>query len=466
MIKLRINLQLFRLLIFSIFSILGSCKNSYKEENRISSNSRPNIIVIIADDAGWNDVGYNGSEINTPNIDFLAKNGIRLNRFYVYPTCSPSRASLLTGFPASRMGIVAPISGRSEKALPDSIRTLPQVLKSVGYTTALLGKWHLGLKPENGPKAYGFDYSYGFLHGQIDQYKHTYKNGDSSWHRNGNFISEKGHVTDLLGNEAVKWIQQKSSESSPFYLQLAYSAPHVPLQEPEKWKKIYRNLIPDDSRRDYAAAMTHMDYSIGNVLQKIKEKNLENNTIIIFISDNGAQENWFPETQYNGRYGPNSTLGSNDPLRDYKTSNYEGGIRVPALIYWKGHLLQSTSNKYVSVIDLMPTLLDLAGIKTSHQFGEGQSKWSSISGKENISTPIYIRGHLQESIIMEPWKLIRTRHLKRPTKYELYQIEKDPDETENRILKNPKIFTELNNLLQEEFALDAQDVNVGLGMFQ
>ncbi len=139
--------------------------------------------------------------------------------------------------------------------------------------------------------AYGFDFSYCFLHGQIDQYKYTYKNGDSSCHRNGRFITEKGHVTDLLGNEAVKWIQQKGSESSPFYLQLAYSAPHVPLQEPEKWKEMYRNAISDGSRRDYAAAMTHMDHSIGRVLQKIHEENLENNTIIIFISDNGSLSN-------------------------------------------------------------------------------------------------------------------------------------------------------------------------------
>lgn len=200
-----------------LFGLLG-CKNSLTDAENISSNSRPNIILIIADDAGWNDVGYHGSEIKTPNIDSLAINGIQLNHFYAYPTCSPSRASLLTGIPASRMGIVAPISGKSEISLADTIHTLPKVLKGEGYVTALLGKWHLGLRPESGPGAYGFDYSYGFLHGQIDQYAHTYKNGDSSWHENGSFIDEEGHVTDLLGKAAMKYIQQKKCRQHTFLL--------------------------------------------------------------------------------------------------------------------------------------------------------------------------------------------------------------------------------------------------------
>ncbi|MCG9970008.1 sulfatase-like hydrolase/transferase [Christiangramia crocea] len=452
---------------FIIFLILLAgvgCEGSSKEESKVRSDSKPNVILIIADDAGWNDVGYHGSEIKTPNIDNLAKNGVQLNRFYVYPTCSPTRASLITGLPASRLGIVAPISGRSEMTLPDSIRTLPQILQRGGYSTALLGKWHLGLKAKSGPSAYGFDYSYGFLHGQIDQYEHTYKNGDSSWHRNGSFITEEGHVTDLLGAEAIEWIDRKSSDSSPFFLQLAYSAPHVPLQEPKKWREIYRQIVTDSSRLDYAAAMTHMDQSIGNVLQKIQEENLEDDTIIIFISDNGAQKNWYPDTQYNGRFGPNPTLGSNYPFRDYKTSNYEGGIRVPALIYWKNHLSSGINNNYISVIDLMPTILYMTGIQSSVPYGEGTNMWNSIADKKNIPNTIYTRGHLQESIIKNPWKLIRTRHLEGPSDFELYNIEKDPEEQKNRISENPEIFSKLKDLMQKQFTLDPQEVNVGLGI--
>ena len=250
-------------------------------------------------------MSFHGSEIKTPNIDLLAKNGIQLNRFYVNPTCSPSRASLLTGMPASRMGIVAPISGRSEKTLPDSLVTLPQALKKAGYKTALMGKWHLGLKPESGPKAYGFDYSYGFLHGQIDQYSHHYKNGDPSWHRQGKLIEEEGHATDLITKEALNWLSENKSQN--FFLQLAYSAPHVPLQEPEEWKNKY-NFIENESRKDYAAAMSHLDDAIGKVLKKLEQLNLKENTIILFLSDNGAQENWFPNEQYDGKYGPNDKL--------------------------------------------------------------------------------------------------------------------------------------------------------------
>ncbi len=173
-------------LVFSLtFLILLGCKEAQNDKNEKENEKSnvPNFLVIIADDAGWNDFSYHGSKIQTPVIDSLAKNGVELDRFYVAPTCSPSRASLLTGKPASRMGIVAPISGRSELTLPDSVTTLPQALNQQDYRTALFGKWHLGLKSETGPQAYGFDYSYGFLHGQIDQYTHKYKNGDSSWHR-------------------------------------------------------------------------------------------------------------------------------------------------------------------------------------------------------------------------------------------------------------------------------------------
>ncbi|PCJ82749.1 MAG: hypothetical protein COA49_00095 [Bacteroidetes bacterium] len=151
-----------------VSGVVKHLSSAERMPKKLPSQVPPNILVIIADDAGWNDVGYNGSEIHTPNIDFLAKNGVQLNRFYAYPTCSPSRAAFLTGRPASRMGILAPISGKSEKSLPDSLATLPQQLKQLNYETAIFGKWHLGLKPSSGPKAYGFDYSYGFLHGQLD----------------------------------------------------------------------------------------------------------------------------------------------------------------------------------------------------------------------------------------------------------------------------------------------------------
>jgi arylsulfatase A-like enzyme len=420
-------------------------------------------LVIVADDAGWNDVGYNGSEIETPNIDFLARNGIQLDRFYTAPTCSPSRAAFLTGMPASRMGIVAPISGRSEKALPDSLVTLPQALQEAGYKTALMGKWHLGLKPESGPKTYGFNYSYGFLHGQIDHYAHTYKNGDKSWHRNGRFIEEEGHATDLITRETINWLTEKRDPSKSFFLQIAYSAPHVPLQEEKKWKARYKEVISDSSRRNYAAAMTHMDFSIGQIIETLEKEELTQNTLILFMSDNGAQKEWYPDQQYDGKYGPNPTLGSNYPLRGWKTSNYEGGIRVPAVLYWKDHLEHSKLKEPISITDWMPTFLELAGVEKKPAHIEGKSIKDLIYGEgKRQNRTIYVRGHLQESIINGKWKIIRTRYEKKESKYELYQVEKDPEEEHNLITEHPQIAFMLKQKLKQEFQKDADEVNFGM----
>lgn len=428
-----------------------------------SEVQKPNILVIIADDAGWNDVGYNGSEIETPNIDALAQGGVKLNRFYATPTCSPSRAAFLTGMPASRMGIVAPISGRSEKVLPDSLITLPQALKEAGYETALMGKWHLGLKPESGPVAYGFDYSYGFLHGQIDHYAHTYKNGDQSWHRNGNFIEQEGHATDLITEETINWLKEKRNPDKKFFMQVAYSAPHVPLQEEEKWTDRYSGVISDTSRRHYAAAMTHMDFGIGKIMETLKEEELQQNTLVLFMSDNGAQKEWYPDQQYDGKYGPNPTLGSNSPLRGWKTSNYEGGIRVPAVLSWKGQLEQGTLEKPVSITDWTPTFLEIADAEKRPPHIEGKSIASLLYGEEKRQNrTIYVRGHLQESLITRKWKLIRTRHAEKETKYELYQLEEDPEEEKNVITEYPEIASKLKQKLEEEFQKDADEVNYTL----
>jgi arylsulfatase B len=441
---------------------------SFGQKSKIKSIEKPNIILIIADDAGWNDVGYNGSEIQTPHIDRLAKNGVILNRFYANPTCSPTRASLLTGRPSSRMGIVAPISDKSKIKLPDSIPTLPQLLHQNNYQTALFGKWHLGLQPSSGPKAYGFDYSYGFLHGQIDQYTHKYKNGDESWYRNGEFIVEKGHATDLITQEAIQWISEKRDPKKKFFLQVAYSAPHFPLQEEQKWKDPYMNSIKNSSRRDYAAAMSHLDNSIGILLEKLKQEKLDKNTLIVFMSDNGAMENWDSKNEYNGVHPSNDRLGDNTPLRDWKTSNYEGAIRVPCVFYWKGQLVHYKNEGYISIIDVLPTFLFLAGDKKLPKTVEGKNAWSVISEHDpdsykDLEIPnqeIYVRGHLQESLIQSPWKIIRTRHLAIPADYELYNIEKDPSEKNNLILQNKALAEKMKIALENQFQKDAKEVNV------
>jgi len=441
--------------------LYGSCvaQDKYGKE---PDTRNPNFLIIIADDAGWNDVGYNGSEIKTPTIDTLAKNGVQLNRFYVNPTCSPSRASLLTGRPASRMGIVAPISGRSEKSLPDSILTLPQVLRKENYQTALFGKWHLGLNPSNGPMAYGFEFSYGFLHGQIDQYTHKYKNGDASWHRNGELINEVGHTTDLIGKETISWLNKQRDSTKPFYIQLAYSAPHFPLQETEEWKRPYEKIIANTSRINFASAMSHMDHNIGMILTELKTLGLNKHTIVIFMSDNGAMQHWYPNTQYKGKFKPNDVLGSNTPLKDWKTSNYEGAIRVPAIISWPERLKQKKTDNYISIIDIMPTVLHLAKVINPPKTIEGNNIWHSLIGNKEMNSEIYIRGHLQESIIKKPWKLIRTRHQDSSTVYELFNLENDPEEINNLALHQQEVFEKLKLKLKDQFSKDVEKINLDI----
>jgi arylsulfatase B len=440
--------SVFLIAIVLAFTACGNPSGHKKKE------TRPNFLVIIADDAGWNDVGYHGSAINTPNIDKLAGEGARLNRFYACPTCSPTRATLLTGKPASRMGILAPISGRSEKTLPDSLETLPQVLKKHGYKTALSGKWHLGLKPETGPEAYGFDFSYGFLHGQIDQYTHHYKNGDRSWHRNGEFIDEEGHSTDLITWDAIQQITRFASEKVPFYLQVAYSAPHTPLQEEEKWRLPYDTVFKEHSRQLFAAAMSHMDDGIGEIMKVLKEKGLYKNTVILFMSDNGAQHGWFPnEHLYNGRFSDFPVLGDNSPLKGWKTSVYEGGIRVPALICWPGKISSQECNTYLAAYDVFPTFLEMAGIgsKTYSSLEGVDFDRLLMTGDSIQDRTIYVRGHLGATVINSGEKLIWSEDSTQSL--ETYNVDKDPGEQYNHP-QSGRMEDVLLPVLEENKALD------------
>jgi arylsulfatase A-like enzyme len=264
---------------------------------RASSEDRPpNFLILIADDLGWRDVGYHGSEIRTPHLDAMARAGVRLERHYVCPTCSPTRAGLLTGRNPSRFGIHGPIDGRSLQALPGNVTTLAAALKTRGYATAMMGKWHLGLRPEVGPRRYGFDQSYGYFHGQLDQYAHRYKNGDRTWHRDDAFVDEQGHATDLIANEAIRYLQ--GPHRQPFFLWVAFSVPHYPIQEDARWVEPYEPVIADPSRRLYAASVTHMDAAIGRIVAALKQNGRLRDTLILFTSDNGGQRDYQSRTDY------------------------------------------------------------------------------------------------------------------------------------------------------------------------
>ena len=436
--------------------------NCNKVVNDYSKNTKPNIVLFVADDAGWHDVGYHGSEISTPNIDKLAETGVELNQFYVYPTCSPSRAALLTGKYASRFGIEEPIAMKSKQVLPTNVKTLPEALKQEGYQTSITGKWHLGLSLESGPSHYGFDYSYGFLHGQIDQYTHKYKNGDRSWYRNNKFVDEKGHATDLITNEAIKYITELREKSKPFFIYVPYSVPHYPLQEEKKWIEPYKSLNIVNSRKLFDASMAHMDYAIGEIIQTLKDEKLLDNTIIIFISDNGGQESWYPEKEtkiklYDGKFGPYPKLGDNSPLRGYKEELYEGGIRVPAVIYWKNHLKHNKVNQLMKVTDLFPTLTSIADSSLAQGLNlDGKNMWNYISDLKNVNEErqLYLRTPDQFALRKGDWKLIHFGKTLQEGREELFNIKTDPDEIKDVVKDYPEVRNELFKELENQVKLD------------
>jgi arylsulfatase A-like enzyme len=431
-----------------------ACTSAREETARAE---RPNIVLLVADDAGWNDVGWHGSEISTPNLDRMVRDGVELDSFYVYPTCSPTRASFLTGRPPSRFGILGPIAMRSTLALPKNTPTLAELLRRSGYDTAIVGKWHLGLTPGVGPNEYGFTHSYGYLHGQIDQLTHIYKNGDRSWHRNGKFVEEEGHATDLIAREAIRFITGERDTSKPLFLYVPFSVPHYPLQEDETYISLYRESIENESRRVFAASMTHMDDVVGQILTALGKAGASQNTLVVFLSDNGGQESWTPTFEYDGKFRANDRLGDNTPLRGWKGELYEGGIRVPAVFYQPTTLQPRKVTEPVIVWDLFPTLVHVAGADLSAVPSvEGANIWplvrSGITQRERV---FYWRTGQQLCVRRGDWKLVHTGGSPDTGQNELFNVGDDPYEQHNRAAERPEIVNALFPALEEQYARDA-----------
>jgi len=416
----------------------------------------PNILVIVADNQGWKDIGYNGSEIKTPTLDKLATEGVRLDHFYVYSMCSPTRAAFVSGRAPSRYNINGAIGNRSRQSLPVDTVTIADTLKAVGYDTAIAGKWHLGLRPDVGPLQYGFDSSYGFLHGQIDKRTHRYKNGDPSWHRNDQFSDEEGHSLDLITNEAIRVVQEQ--RDAPFFLYVPFGAPHPPLQEDSTWTAMYEGKIASESRRLYAAATTHMDDAVGRIVDAVEESGQRDNTLIVFFSDNGAIENWPEQTKnYDGRFGPYPVLGDNGYLRGWIGDLYDGCLRTPAFLNWPAKLKPRVLDNVTSVLDLYPTLTAVAGgtVATDLKL-EGRNIWPLISnGVEPPEIVLYWKNYNGKKLALRRgrWKL----HTGADGSIELFDMVADPGERSNLAAENPDVVAELRKSVEAEAALDQNE---------
>ena len=428
--------------------------------------SSPNILIILADDLGWNDVSYHGSEIKTPYIDKLISSGVELDRFYVQPTCSPTRAELMTGKSAMRLGITRPISKNQKLGLGLEEKILPQYLKELNYSTYLLGKWHLGSYiPDYFPTRRGFDYFYGYLTGGIGYWDHTH-GGGHDWQRNEVGLREDGYVTQLIKNDTLKIINDHDF-TNPIFLNVNFGAPHIPNEAPEE-SVLKFSYIKDETRRLHAAMIHEMDNAIGEIIAALEKENVLKNTIVMFASDNGGLT---PDVKLNpsflaipkkigvcetkNKFGikifqwicENYSGGSsNKPLPEGKMSVSEGGIRVPAVIWWPGRFEYSKSENFITMMDVLPTILDLINYKNEIEV-DGESRVSSLNDNDNSESSKYVVTNIindKYAVIEMPYKLITS-----VDGDQLYNILDDPSENLNIASENQEIVLELKNTLSQ-----------------
>ncbi|HYH56313.1 MAG TPA: sulfatase-like hydrolase/transferase, partial [Anseongella sp.] len=413
---------------------------------------KPNIIIILADDLGWGDVGYHGSSIKTPHIDRLAREGIELNRFYTAAVCSPTRAGLLTGRYPDRYGLrTTVIPPWSDFGVDTSEVFLPEVLAEAGYKNrAALGKWHLGhASLIYHPLNRGFTHFYGHLNGAIDYFTHK-REGELDWHNDFEPSYDKGYSTDLIADEAIRNIKSYHGES-PFFLYIAFNAPHSPLQAKEEdlIKYGYDKSKPsfgadgkdpgkgrgNSKEQTYAAMVSNMDDNIGRILQTLRDLEIEDNTLVLFQSDNGAAP------------GGGSSSGE---LRGHKFTEWEGGVRVPAVIKWpKGFKGSKVSEQVMGFVDVMPTLLEIAGVKArpKNPF-DGISMLPVLRGEVK-----YINRNLflgSGAIVNKDWKLIEASGLNPKMKLEgdqLFRISADVSEKANLKASKPEEYNELKKAI-------------------
>ena len=411
---------------------------------------QPNILVILTDDQGYHDVSYYGTkDLKTPNIDALTADGMRFDNFYANcPVCSPTRASLMSGrYPdaVGVPGVIRTYANNNWGFLDPNAILLPNKLKEVGYQTALIGKWHLGLVSPNTPTERGFDFFHGWLGDMMDDYWGKRRHDINYMRKNQAIIDPAGHATDLFTQWSVDYIKEQTPKDDPFFLYLAYNAPHFPVQPPEDWLAKVEAREPQltEKRAKLVAFIEHLDDGIGKVIQALKESGEYNNTIIVFTSDNG---------------GLLRDEANNGPLRDGKQAVYEGGLKVPTSIVWKnGGIVAGSSTAYKGItMDLYPTLVAAAGGEIAH-FIEGKNFLPVLKGNtmsDRDRTLYFTRreggttygGLTIQAVQKNDWKLLQNSPF---APQELYYLPDDPAEENDLKTKNPEKYKEMNKIMMQ-----------------
>jgi len=349
--------------------------------------AKPNVLVILVDDLGYGDLScYGATDLKSPNIDRLVASGMRIDPFYANcPVCSPTRASLLSGRYPDLVGVPGVIRTHFDNnwgCLSKQAILLPQMLKRTGYHAAIVGKWHLGLSSPDTPNERGFDHFHGFLGDMMDDYMSHRRHGINYMRLNDREIDPQGHATDLFTQWSVDYLRERAAaKDQPFFLYLAYNAPHAPIQPPEEWLDRVRQRQPgiDEKRARLVAMIEHLDAGIGKVLDALKETGLGDNTLVIFTSDNGGQLD----------------LGaSNGSLRAGKGDLYEGGIREPMCAVWPGRIEPGSRGDRVALtMDIFPTVCEAAGVPIDHEI-DGVSFLPTLLGRRqpaNERTLFWVR---------------------------------------------------------------------------
>ena len=461
------------------------------QSNASADGNKPNIVVILIDDQGWGDIGYNNNKVFSPNIDQLANGGMVFKQHYVMPQCTPTRVALITGRYPSRFGGAA-MAASNAPAFPKGTPTIASMLKQTGYETCLTGKWHLGSDFNHGPNQFGFDHSYGSMTGAVGMYDHRYREGkfNKTWHRNQKLIEgyENGtHATDLVAAEAIRFI--KKERDKPFFLYVPFQAVHTPLDErgefvdrptqldpnnKDRWLnedeikwfndpagKIQRE--PDPEKRLFLAATYHLDHAVGQIVKALDESGQRKNTLILYSSDNGPQVNWggnaYPDDLKLTKF--NQPI----PMRGKKVDVWEGGIHVPGFANWPGKIKPGEASDPVHIVDWFPTLAKLVGNKPERDANlDGVNIWPVISGEGNLTVrPLYWNWSTRTNrwaLRNGDWKIVKygVGAPSSASEWQLFNLVTDPKESKNVAKDQPEILAELHMLYMQQRQDDSPKV--------